>query len=262
MKRLLQIEFLKLRTYRFFWILTGLYFLLMIMTMLGFNGFVNNIIKGEGVFDNMVSFEVNHFPEVWQYLSYISSYFHMIPAVLIIIITTNEFSYRTIRQNVINGMSRSEFMWSKVLMMVAIAIVATVIVGLVSIILGLIHSRPVEMDQIAERTSFLPAFFLQMMVFLLFAFLISLLVRRAGFAIGLVLLYVFVAEKILVYYLPESIEPFLPIEAMDNLIQFPGLEIIFDDVPPYPPLQAVLVSIAYALGLGGLSLWILKRRDV
>lgn len=263
MKRLLTIEFLKLRTYRLFWILTGLYLLLMVLTMIGFDSFVNNIIKGEGAIDGLrPTFDVNHFPEVWQYLTYISGFFHVIPGVLIIILTTNEYGYRTIRQNVINGLSRSEFLWSKVLMILALSLVSTFLVGLVAFVLGMIHSSPLEMDMMAERTSFLPAFFLQMVGYLLLAFLIGLLVKRAGFAIGILLLYVFVAEKILVYYLPESIEYLMPVEAMDNLIQFPGLDIIFDDVPETPQWREILLALGYCLGLSGLSMWLLKSRDI
>ena len=46
MKRLFLIEFLKLKSYKIFWILVLLYFVMMVLALLGFSGYVESIFGG------------------------------------------------------------------------------------------------------------------------------------------------------------------------------------------------------------------------
>ena len=107
MLRLLQIEWMKVKNYRTFWILLAI----TIVGMPAFNYTVYDLsnnsfpkIKGKSILGTPFSF-----PDVWQTVSWNSSLLLIIPAVLIITLTTNEFTYKTHRQNVIDGWSRSQF---------------------------------------------------------------------------------------------------------------------------------------------------------
>ncbi len=260
MKRLLQIEFLKLKSYRIFWILVGLYFLLMVLAMLGFSGYVESIF-GNSPFSAGID-KINHYPMVWNYMTYIAGFFHLILGVIIIIITCNEYGYKTVRQNVINGLSRFEFLMSKFLMILVFSLASTLVVFAVTFLLGLIHSEAYEMKYMTDKMAFIPGYFVQIMGYSMIAFVIGLIVRRTGFAIGFLMLYVIAVEKIAAYYTPEPLDLFYPVEALDNMIAFPLAELVDLDVPPIPYWRDIGISVAYIIGFGALSVWILKRRDI
>ncbi len=260
MKRLIQIEYLKLKSYKIFWILLGLYFGMMILAMLGFSGYVDSIFGGSSFAAGIN--KINHFPMVWNYMTYVAGFFHLILGVVIIIITCNEYGYKTVRQNVINGLSRMEFLMSKFLMLIIFSLFSTVTVGIVTLLLGLIYSEPYEMAYLVEKMAFIPGFFIQLLGYSMLAFLIGLIVRRTGFAIGFLLLYVVAVEKIGAYYIPEPLDLFLPVEAFDNLIVFPLASLVDIDVPAIPRLRDIGISVFYILGFAGLSYWILNRRDI
>ncbi|HAK12034.1 MAG TPA: ABC transporter permease, partial [Chitinophagaceae bacterium] len=72
------------------------------------------------------------FPETWHSVAYFSSWFVMIPSILVIMVITNEYTYKTHRQNIIDGMSRQEFMLGKMIDVAIIAGVATIMCALVA----------------------------------------------------------------------------------------------------------------------------------
>ncbi len=260
MKRLILIEYFKLKSYRIFWILFGLYLSSMVLAMLGFSGYVDSIF-GDSPFSVGID-KINHFPMVWNYMTYIAGFFHVILGVIIIIVTCNEYGYKTERQNVINGLSRLEFLLSKFLMFLIFSLISTVLVGIVTLLLGLIYSEPYEMAYLVDKIAFIPGFFIQLLGYSMLAFLVGLIVRKTGFAIGFLLLYIVAVEKIGAYYIPEPLDLFLPVEAFDNLIVFPLASLVDIEVPPVPRLRDIGISVFYILGFAGLSFWILDRRDI
>ncbi len=72
----------------------------------------NNIpkINGQNLLGNPFSF-----PNVWRTVPYDAGILLFIPAILIITLFTNEYSYRTHRQNIIDGWSRSRFIHIKII---------------------------------------------------------------------------------------------------------------------------------------------------
>ena len=52
----------------------------------------------------------------------------------------NEYSNKTIKQNLIDGLSKKEFILSKFLTVISFALISTIFVFVVSMILGLIYS--------------------------------------------------------------------------------------------------------------------------
>ena len=70
-----------------------------------------------------------HFPDIWQNLTYISTYFQPILAIIVIISLTNEFSFKTIRQNIIDGFDRKDFLVSKLLSIFISLNLATIFAG-------------------------------------------------------------------------------------------------------------------------------------
>src|SRR5437764_10406442 len=112
MLKLLKIEWMKLRYYRTFWILTSLY----LASIVGIN-FIGYKIEqrifeekqSKGIAELIIGQRRYSFPTVWQMTSYLSSFLLFLPGLLMIIFITNEYSYKTHRQNVIDGWSRNQF---------------------------------------------------------------------------------------------------------------------------------------------------------
>ena len=138
MLHLLKIDLKKLTSYRTFWIVCGLYFGTMTFTTSSGMEFLKWLAgKGAQIFG--ANLDINkvplyHFPDVWQNLAYVSGYFKIMLGIMVVISITNEFTYRTIRQNIIDGMSRWEFLFSKILTNVLLSGATVVIVFLLDVL--------------------------------------------------------------------------------------------------------------------------------
>ncbi|HEY4154757.1 MAG TPA: ABC transporter permease, partial [Puia sp.] len=100
----LRIEWMKVKNYRTFWILTGI----IVVCIPAFNYVIFDVtnntfpkINGQSILGSPFSF-----PNVWKTVPYNAGLLLFIPAILIITLITNEFTYRTHRQNIIDGWSR------------------------------------------------------------------------------------------------------------------------------------------------------------
>ena len=165
----------------------------------------------------------------------------------------------------ITGLSRWDFLSSKFLTIGAISIAATLLVFIIGVILGLMHTDDVTVAKLFSKTEFLLAYFLEIYAFLILAFFVGMLVKRSGFAIGLLLLYYYIVEPVGRYYLNDDIGAYFPKKAIGSLIDIPNTSIMrlfgveFQD---YISIWDALVVLGYVVLFGFLSYWILKKRDL
>ena len=109
MLKLLKTEWLKLKHYNAFIVLSS-FFALGVFTTNYIVFTVNkNIVNKINTAGLVSSFNPYDFDKTWQTTSYATGWLLMLPALLLIILVTNEFTYRTNRQNIIDGWSRQEF---------------------------------------------------------------------------------------------------------------------------------------------------------
>lgn len=115
MLRLLNIDLKKIVNYRTFWVLLTLYSILIISIPTSVMEFLKWLkVKGanfEG-FDPL-RIPVLYFPDIWQNITYVYAFLKIVLAIVVIISVSNEFSYKTVRQNVIDGLNRLDFVVSK-----------------------------------------------------------------------------------------------------------------------------------------------------
>src|SRR6476620_9758796 len=130
MKRLLAIELQKIWKNRASRILTLTYFLL--LTFLSFIasikfdiGPIHIRLADQGIFN---------FPYIWHFNTFIAAWLKIFLAVIIVSMMANEYSYGTLKQNLIDGMSKKEFVLSKVLAIVLFAAISTLLVFIISLI--------------------------------------------------------------------------------------------------------------------------------
>ena len=155
MKRLLQIEYIKLWNNRSSKILIISYFVLLtsiaLIAAIKFDiGPVKFHLAEQGIFN---------FPYIWHFNTFVTAFFKLFLAIVIVSMMANEYSNKTIKQNLIDGLSKKEFVLSKFLTVVAFSLVSTVFVFVVSMILGLIYSDYNELAIIFSDLEFLLAFF-------------------------------------------------------------------------------------------------------
>lgn len=250
MSSLLAIEWLKIKRYRTFWVLAGLFLILLPLWNYEISeGMIK--IGGNGKMGINILSQAYSFPDVWSNVSFWGSIFIMFLSILIIILTTNEFAFRTHRQNVIDGWTRVQFYHAKILLVFLLSILATVYVFFIGTAFGLLHSGTVS--EMAGDLKRLMYFFLLSVDYLGFALIIGLWIRRSGLAIGLFLLYCLIIENILKsivnWKFDTSYGNLLPLQASDELLPLPLFGMVKQMIHtiPVPDSTYIIATIAWCL---------------
>ncbi|MBN9299036.1 MAG: ABC transporter permease [Filimonas sp.] len=247
MIKLLKIEWLKVKNYRTFWILSALF----LISIYGINYITYEVQstsrpKANPMADAIIGTPPFQFPDVWHTVSYMSSFLLFIPGLLMIISMTNEYSFKTHRQNVIDGLSRTQFIMVKMVNVAIIAFISTLAVFLTALGFGLAEGASYFSF---EKIEYIGYFFIQALSYTGVALLFSVLFKRSGIAIGVFFLYVVVLENLLAGLLNRyvyGIGHYLPLESTDNLIPFPFFRnVVKQFVTPPPTLYLLIAAVIY-----------------
>jgi len=267
MLHLLKIDLKKMTSYRTFWVVCGLYFVTLAFTTasgMEFLKWLAGFIQGFGQSININRIPLYHFPDVWQNLVYISGLFKVVLAIMVVISITNEFTYRTIRQNIIDGMSRSEFLLSKILTNVLLSGVSVVMVFLIGLVTGLIYSPEVRLVEVVTDLEFFPAYFLEVFAFLSYALMLGVLVQRSGLTIILLLLSNMI-EAIVKVNVPEAagwLKDIFPMQSISNLVALPFARYAFQEIQDYVSLTALAIAAIWAFLFNYFAYLKLKKSDI
>ena len=273
MKRLLNIELQKLLLNKTSRILIFISFILplcvILLSAIKINVFGFKFDLGElGIFD---------FPIIWQITTYFSSLFKFFFAIVVVSMIGNEYSNKTLKQNLIDGLSKKEFILSKFYVIVFFSLISTVIIFILSLILGLINSSNIEFYTIINEMEFLVAYFVKLVAFFSFCLFLAVLAKRSAFALAFLFIdYIF--EWIIFgiitwngsYDLGQKVLNFFPLTSMSNLIKqpfqriamtkFPGTKEISYDYSVH--FDAILIVVFWTIIFVFLSYKLLKRRDL
>src|SRR5690554_7327785 len=226
MMRLLKIELHKLRYNRSVKVISIVYFVL-----ITFIAFIASIEFNFGDFNFRVADQgIFNFPFIWHFNTYIAAILKLFLAIVIVSMMSNEYSYRTLKQNLIDGLSKKEFVLSKFLTVLLFAALSTIFIFAVSLILGLIFSDYKEIGIIFSGLEYIGAYFLKLVAFFSFCLFLGVLVKRSAFALGFLIVWQIV--EFLIYGLlkwqlfqdtqiAENVSRFFPLNAMANLIKEP-----------------------------------------
>jgi hypothetical protein len=266
MIRLLKIDYKKLKDYRTFWVLIILYFATMGLVTSSGMEFLKWLVSKGADFDkvDILRIPLYHFPDIWQNLTYVSLYFELVLAIVIIVSVTNEFSYKTVRQNIIDGMDRKDFLASKIMMVLVLSLASTLFVFLIGLTTGLIYTPESEMRFMLTGIEFIPAYFMAIFSYLMLVLLFSIWIKRAGLAIGIVFIYP-AMEYALGASLPNNLDfiiPYLPQHAINTLIKVPFQRYLFMEIQDYVDPVAVLVVCTYIVLFTVLAYRNLVKRDL
>ncbi len=278
MLRLLQIEYNKLRYSRSARILIITYFILItfiaLIASIEFNiGTIEFRVADQGIFN---------FPYIWHFNSYIAALLKIFLAIVIVSMMSNEYSNRTIKQNLIDGLSKKEFVLSKFITVLVFSGVSTLFLFIVSLLLGLSFSDYTEISIVFSDLEYLLAYFVKLTGFFAFCMFLGVLVKRSAFALGFLVVWAIfenilyavlnfkffkgtdIASKIMQYFPLESmsnlvVEPFSRLNAIQAAATRMGSELNKDyGIHWY---QLIIVSIWIVIFVY-LSLALLKKRDL
>jgi len=267
MLHLLRIDLKKLSRYRTFWIVCGLYFVtLAFFTASGMEllKWVARTFEDFGSELNINRIPLYHFPDVWLNLIYFSGFFKIVLGIMTVISITNEFQYRTLRQNVIDGLSRWQFLASKIATNVLLSLLSVVMIMSISFVTGLIYTPSIDWNYVFADMEFLVAYFLEIFAFLSFALMLGILIQRSGLTIILLLL-----APMLEVILRENIDdfapaliPFLPLESISNLVPIPLKRYVFQEIRDYLTADSIAIAAGWTFLFNWFSYLKLKRSDI
>lgn len=234
MKRLLAIELQKIWLNRASRVLTLTYFIVLSLIAL-----IASIEFDFGPFHFDASQQgIFNFPYIWHLNSFIGALPKIFLALVIVSMMANEYTYGTLKQNLIDGMSKKEFVLSKFLTVIGFALVSTLFIFVISLVLGLLYSTYNEPSIIFSQMEYLLAFFVKLVGFFSFCLFLGVLIKRSAFAIGFLFVW-FMTEKIGYGIIGKFVVgdfdttydyffKYLPLESMSNLIiePFTRLELI------------------------------------
>ncbi|MGI9560367.1 MAG: ABC transporter permease [Flavobacteriaceae bacterium] len=235
MIRLLQLELQKLLLNRTSKILIFISFILPLCVIvlsaikINFFGFFTLELGELGIFN---------FPIVWHITTYFSALFKFFFAIVVVSMIGNEYSNKTLKQNLIDGLSKREFILSKFYTIVFFSIISTLIIFILSLVLGLVYSSYNEISIIVREIEFLPAYFLKLLGFFSFCLFLGVLAKRSAFALAF-LFVDFILEWIgfgLIVWksnieMATKIQNFFPLTAMSNLIKQPFQRVAMSKFP-------------------------------
>lgn len=282
MKRLIRIEWLKNYSYFPVILFSSIYFILVI----GFTLFcsidtipligIKIAIREQGLLD---------FPQIWNFLTFFTALLKIFLGLIVIFTISNELTTKMFKQNIIDGLSRKEFLLSKTLTITLLSLISTVIVFIMGIILGLTFSITTDSSLIFKEIYFIFGYFLKLFTFLSFLLFITILLKRVVFVFlslfiwWIIELMIYGAEfqsKMKLMFDTNGnriiekmtfISDYLPLNAMSNLIKepfqriqmisdFTGIKYQFE-----VPYSFIIASIAYSCIFIWSSYMIMQKRD-
>ncbi|MEO6253573.1 MAG: ABC transporter permease [Ferruginibacter sp.] len=223
---LFKIEWLKIRTYRTFWVLfTGFLVFFPVGFYLMAYKYMEQIGNAKSLEETLLKNLLDApfvFPKAWHAAAWTGGMFFVIIGMLFILLITNEVQYRTHRQNIIDGWSRMDFLKAKFSILVFFVAVSTLLVFIMGLIVGSVFSPSTA--KIFEGVQYVGYFALMATVYLVLAFLVAILIKRTGLSIIIYFAIVCIVDNILwlIFTLKETqLGYYMPLEVVDSLVPNP-----------------------------------------
>ncbi len=275
MKKLLNIEFIKTlnnSTFKLIIILHALLFMLLVY----FSTKIDISIPGFKV-SNMFMF-----PNVWPLFSWYASWFNLLfLGIIIIVLTGNEFSFRTSRLMISNGISRNEFLMGKLMLILLISAWGMTLIFLAGSISGFIFTDKLSLISFFENSHILLIYFVQAIAYMSLALFFANIFKNNALSIMMYLLYFIMIEPLFRLFLPKAIRPYLPVKLISGLTPLPeffaigsddsmisingksplelqGINLFPESIPTY---LSLILAVAYISLFITASWYIIKKRD-
>ena len=138
-------------------------------------------------------------------------------------------------------------------------------VGIYALILGFLNTETISFGILIDKSQFLLAYLFEIFAYTSFAYLIATLVKRSGFAVGVLLLWAYIAEPILAFNLNGNWSDYLPLASIGNLIRIPNsqlMKIFGIEFQEYIAYSDFYIAFGYALLFNFIVWMIYKKTDL
>jgi len=215
------------------------------------------------------------FPGVWSYLGFAGNWLvFFFLGFIVLYVVTSEVDFKTMRQNIITGLSRRDFFLAKLYVVLSLSLFATLYYVLIALAIGYFHNDPYSFEGAFDNEMAIPRYFIMCLGYTSFALLIGFFIRRSGIAIFFYLCYVFFIEAMLKWFVhfklvknasinywplnaTEDLMPFPPYTFVDNI---PRKDLDFSFLLPYN--HAMIATSIYVVLFIGVAYWSFSRRDI
>lgn len=270
MLKILRTEWLKIRNYWAFW-------LVMLMTAAAYPG-INYMFwheyqdlvkrKDSGQVIKLLLGNPFELPETFHTTAFFSSIFVFIPAIVVIMLITNEYTYKTNRQNIIDGWSRNKFLLGKFFNVLIISLLVSVLFTIISVIIGQVATTKAVPDPWSQ-SKYIWLFALQTFSQLSLAFMVGFLIKRSFIALGTFVFYYIMLENAAIGFAKVkklSYGSYLPLEISDKMIPPPAFLGRLDEATYKANLAAIDTHVVYTIiltaAIWGVCYIVNKRRDL
>jgi ABC-2 type transport system permease protein len=221
------------------------------------------------------------FPNIWEFFPWVASWFNLLLAILVIVMTGNEYSFRTFRQHIIDGFSRTQLLTGKGFLILMIGIYGLLMVLLFSLIFGFIFTSDYSDGAFLKKTYILLVYFVQAIAFMSAGFFLAVLFRNTALAIVIFILYRLIIEPVMRLFFPAKARLYFPMKVIANLTPMPEFLSIssgkeqggseadtfsFREMGLMPEDLPVIMNLILAIGYTAifitLAYWILQKRNL
>jgi ABC-2 type transport system permease protein len=255
MKKLIRLEWMKISGYRTFWVFLGLYVLLIFSVYYGFDSVLKLGINMSSVY---------RFPDVWYYVAYVSSWFAPILGLMMINLVANEFTFKTLRQEIIDGLSRSEFLAAKLGFAAIISIGAGLIALIAGLTIGLLKGDQGFTQELFSQLDYILRICWVCFGMMSAGILITLLFKRSALAILIFLALFWIAEPLAGRIWLADIYPYFPLNSLDEFISSPiSLESPVPNFGRIPTQTGVLIAgLIWPIVFNLISFQLIRSKDL
>lgn len=269
--KLLKTEWLKLRHHNFFWIGMGLYLVCLILIITQIGAWTFKTGEGGIQLESLAALGIYKADKLWQHMTYMTAFFKIIPTFLLVFFISNEFRYKTFRQNIIDGFSVEQLYYSKVISAVGFTLLSLLTIIAAGFIVGLIYNPDAPLSDFLNGTHFFLSYFLELFCFMAFALFLTVLFKRSIITVILLLVYYYIIENILsikygvpaIYFLPTAASRELNLQPFTQLVPIlAGADQDSKGVQTEIPVKFMLLTLVYSLMFVFGGNLILKKRDL
>ncbi len=273
-KQLLKIESVKLLNYVNAKVIMALH--------LGFFALVLFMVSQVKItFPGFSSENLFRFPYIWNVTAWFASWFNLLLAILVMVITCNEYSFRTFRQSLIDGLSRNDLFVGKSAVIFTLALYAALLVVLLSVVLGVVYTHRFDFSDLFSNAWITGVYFVQAIGYMYLGLLIANMLRNPALSIVSFLVLRLIAEPVLRQFFPSAIRHFFPFKVITGLTPMPEVLTITSEMghsvqsgqsaldlseiglvsTPIPLYITLLLAIGYIVLFAALSWYIIRKRD-
>ncbi len=266
--KLIKLEVLKYKDNSLIQMLLMFYTLLMPIVIFVLKNFDDINIPGKDSFFT--------FPKVWEYQAYIGSWLtFLFFGFLGVYIITSEIQFKTMRQNIITGLSRNEFFMGKILITLVVTFYATIVFYLSTILVGVLHEGEFDLNKILDHQDYVfLRFFLLTFAYMTFGIMVAFIFRKSGLSIFFYFSYILMIEPLFRWMVHHKVfsngRSFLyyPMNGIEDLAPLPSFKYIdnFNGLKNFPILmtytEAGIISIISVIVFVTVSYLLFMKRDI